>query len=370
MIEEFVQGESLDTFVLHQNYISQELILKFGIQLCDILEYLHTFMPYPILYQDLKPEHIILCGDHLKLVDFGIASFFTGSYNDFHFYGTKEFAAPEVLSGTAVTPLSDLYSLGKLLLFLLKNGNTDCSDSLLSVIQKACAKLPSDRYETVTDFKMALMPMTNPACPFVSHLCKKITVFGSKHGIGTTHIAVSLVSFLNQNGIASVYLEHNHSDCLRSMMRIDRSVKEENGLCSYKFFQGIPDYGPGIEVALPRDCLIVEDLGIYTDHPVCLDPDSLVLCIISGSTWDTEQILQLENRLRTMENLIFICNYGNRSAARRLAGLLNRKVFCFPADNSAFINTSEKEKLFFSILPLERSKRKFLPFIQKHPKNI
>lgn len=52
MIEEFIQGESLDTYVLHQRNISQDLIIKIGIQLCDILDYLHHLSPYPILYQD------------------------------------------------------------------------------------------------------------------------------------------------------------------------------------------------------------------------------------------------------------------------------------------------------------------------------
>lgn len=78
MIEEYIQGESLETFVSHQKSISEELIVKLGIQLCDIFTYLHHLSPYPILYQDLKPEHIILCGDQVKLLDFGIASFFTG----------------------------------------------------------------------------------------------------------------------------------------------------------------------------------------------------------------------------------------------------------------------------------------------------
>lgn len=55
--------------------ISHELLIKFCIQLCDILDYLHHLMPYPILYQDLKPEHIIVCGNQIKLIDFGIASF-------------------------------------------------------------------------------------------------------------------------------------------------------------------------------------------------------------------------------------------------------------------------------------------------------
>ena len=63
MIEEFIQGDSLEDFILHQDYISQELIIEYGIQLCDILDYLHHITPYPILYQDLKPEHIILCGN-------------------------------------------------------------------------------------------------------------------------------------------------------------------------------------------------------------------------------------------------------------------------------------------------------------------
>ena len=49
MVEEFIQGESLDTFVSHQR-VSHELLLKFGIQLCDILYYLHNYMKLAILY--------------------------------------------------------------------------------------------------------------------------------------------------------------------------------------------------------------------------------------------------------------------------------------------------------------------------------
>ena len=104
MIEEYIQGESLETFVSHQKSISEELIVKLGIQLCDIFTYLHHLSPYPILYQDLKPEHIILCGDQVKLLDFGIASFFTGFGKNFQLYGTSRYCAPEILRGQPVTP--------------------------------------------------------------------------------------------------------------------------------------------------------------------------------------------------------------------------------------------------------------------------
>ncbi len=51
------------------------------------------FSPYPILYQDLKPEHIILCGDQVKLLDFGIASFLPVS-EKIQLYGTS-YCAPK-----------------------------------------------------------------------------------------------------------------------------------------------------------------------------------------------------------------------------------------------------------------------------------
>ena len=60
LVEEYIRGESLDQFLLHQQSISQNLFFKFCEQLCDIFQYLHTLCPCPILYQDLKPEHIIV----------------------------------------------------------------------------------------------------------------------------------------------------------------------------------------------------------------------------------------------------------------------------------------------------------------------
>ena len=102
LVEEYIPGDSLDTFVNHQSYISQELILKFALQLCDIFIYLHNLTPSPVLYQDLKPEHILLYGEQLKLIDFGAANFFLGSDKPFQFFGTKEYSAPEVLNNTGI----------------------------------------------------------------------------------------------------------------------------------------------------------------------------------------------------------------------------------------------------------------------------
>ena len=358
MIEEFVQGESLDTFVSHQR-VSHELLLKFGIQLCDILYYLHNFMPYPILYQDLKPEHIIVCGDDLKLIDFGIASFFTGSGENYQIYGTEDFA------GLPVSPQADIYSLGRLLEYLNRYSKDPCSDHLRRVLQKASSFQAADRYETVLLFREDLEKDLKAAYDPVSHLIRKIYVFGSKAGIGTTHIAISLVSCLNQTGYSAVYIEHHPADSLHSMLRANSFIRETDGIFYHQFFHGIPDYGPGIVLPKPQDSVQVYDCGIF--DPARFDPQKtdLFLFVFSGSLWDVERILLAGKRFSHMDNLIFLCNYGNRSASKRIAAKLHREIYCFPFDPDPFSVTDGKKHLFFKILSLEGRKRKFLHFLKR-----
>jgi serine/threonine protein kinase len=51
-------------------------VLDIGIQLCSVLDYLHTCQP-PIIFCDLKPLYIMRSSKgHLYLIDFGIARHF------------------------------------------------------------------------------------------------------------------------------------------------------------------------------------------------------------------------------------------------------------------------------------------------------
>lgn len=362
IVEEYISGESLDTFVTHQSYISEELIINFGIELCDIFSYLHNLSPYPVVYQDLKPEHIILCENQLKIIDFGIANFYTGSDKHFQFFGTKEFAAPEVCEGIESTPLSDLYSLGKVLLFLQEMSNSPCSDSLKSVIRKACAPLAKDRYETVESFENALKQLKNHVHLSVSHLYRKIIVLGSKPGVGATHVAVSLVSTLNQNGYHAIYVEKNNSDSLRSWIRFDHRVQEKEGICHYKFFQGIPNYGQGVEVMLPPTALIVEDYGSSADF-FWQEPDTLILYVMGSDMWDMEHAILNGLEGSQGATMVYLCNNGNKKAAKQYAVQLGTKVYCYPADTNPCSNTREKEHLFFHILKLRRRHKKWYDFV-------
>jgi serine/threonine protein kinase len=95
-------------------------VLDIGIQLCTVLNYLHTRQP-PIIFRDVKPANIMLNPrGHIYLIDFGIARHFTpGQARDTGPLGSPGYAAPEQYGKAQTTVRTDIYGLGATLLTLL-----------------------------------------------------------------------------------------------------------------------------------------------------------------------------------------------------------------------------------------------------------
>jgi serine/threonine protein kinase len=118
LVLDFIEGETLEDY---QNKAANKRlplseVLAIALQLCDILEYLHTRQP-PIVFRDLKPANIIRSPEgKVFLIDFGIARFFKpGQYKDTIPLGSHGYAAPEQYGRTQTTPRADIYSLGAVL---------------------------------------------------------------------------------------------------------------------------------------------------------------------------------------------------------------------------------------------------------------
>ena len=127
LVMDFIEGETLEE-TLQQKQLPIEQVLTLGIQLCDVLDYLHTRQP-PIIFRDLKPANIMLTpSGHLYLIDFGIARHFKpGQSKDTAALGSTGYAAPEQYGKSQTTERADIYSLGATLHQLI-TGN-DPSDS-------------------------------------------------------------------------------------------------------------------------------------------------------------------------------------------------------------------------------------------------
>src|ERR1019366_2323410 len=137
-------------------------VLEIGIQLCSVLDYLHTRQP-PIIFRDLKPTNIMRTWHgQLYLIDFGIARHFKpGQAKDTIPFGSPGYAAPEQYGKAQTSSLSDIYSLGTLLHYLLSGidptnnpltfsplhltnlaGGTELEDLVMSMISLQPARRP------------------------------------------------------------------------------------------------------------------------------------------------------------------------------------------------------------------------------------
>ena len=152
---------------------------------------------------------------------------------------------------------------------------------------------------------------------FPSHNQNNFLFLVSKPGIGTTHIAIALASTLTANGYPAVYTERNGNNHLRSMLQEHPAVKEQNGICYYKYFRGIPDYGQGIEPPDSGGRHLCERLWCISEGYNRIRPREFNLFILSGSPWDLAQTISTGLELSRLGNTAFICNYNNQSSAKK-----------------------------------------------------
>src|ERR1700733_11422957 len=122
MAMEYVEGRSITEYC-QLTHASLEQRLALFIQVCDAVAYAHRNL---IVHRDLKPSNILVTPNGaVKLLDFGIAKLLDAQRARVTQAAatpmTPICAAPEQLTGAAVTTATDVYALG-LLLFELLSG--------------------------------------------------------------------------------------------------------------------------------------------------------------------------------------------------------------------------------------------------------
>jgi serine/threonine protein kinase/outer membrane protein assembly factor BamB len=173
LVMEYVNGEDLEeTLENSEGMLREETVLDWGIQVCDVLVYLHS---KGIVFRDLKPANIMLrrsTGNKVSLIDFGIAKTFEVGQKG-TMIGTEGYSPPEQYRGVA-EPRGDIYALGATLHHLLTKRdprleppftfheepvrllNPAISEETSAVIMKSLEYDPDKRYPSAQAFKDAL----------------------------------------------------------------------------------------------------------------------------------------------------------------------------------------------------------------------
>jgi hypothetical protein len=192
VVMEFIWGESLEKRLEAANAPLLETdVLKWAIQLCDALHYLHTRQP-PIIFRDMKPSNAMVTNTGLvKLIDFGIArTYKVGKKRDTVAMGSENYAAPEQWGKGQTDARSDVYALGATMYHLLahmaptpaflpseplplSNYNSALSKKTIALIEKAMDRDRARRFQSALEMRQVLvdalpMPYTPPAVPAAS----------------------------------------------------------------------------------------------------------------------------------------------------------------------------------------------------------
>ena len=194
-VMEYLEGEALDAYSRRPETTTQDII-KRVIELCDALEATHRIH---IVHSDIKPNNVVVNTEgRTKVLDFGIAHIMEGEVTptsqttinstnsegkskegdisgDTAFDNSSEkstsqnikgmtlaFASPEQQARKKVTPLSDIYSIGALLRFVLslnvhyKKLPKARQQELQRITDQCMQQNPDDRYQQVKTLKRDL----------------------------------------------------------------------------------------------------------------------------------------------------------------------------------------------------------------------
>ena len=181
IVMEYVAGQSLRELLRRE----QVLPARAAEMVSDAALGLHYAHERGLVHRDVKPANILLTDDgQVKVADFGIARAVSSQSvtQTAAVFGTAAYVAPEQAQGENVDRRTDIYALGCVLYELLTGRqpfaadsavalaykhvsepptppsriNPDISPQLESVVLKAMAKTPVDRYQTARDLSIDL----------------------------------------------------------------------------------------------------------------------------------------------------------------------------------------------------------------------
>jgi outer membrane protein assembly factor BamB/tRNA A-37 threonylcarbamoyl transferase component Bud32 len=175
LVMEFIEGRDLEATIRDtEGFLSEDEVINWAIELCDVLAYLHNHQPQPVIFRDMKPSNVMVDKyGNVYLIDFGIARVFQPGQKG-TMIGTEGYSPPEQYRGEA-SPQGDIYALGATLHHLLtkrdpraeppftfteraiREINPAVSAETEAVINGALAYEPRDRYPTADAMKEALI---------------------------------------------------------------------------------------------------------------------------------------------------------------------------------------------------------------------
>lgn len=365
LIMEFLSGSSLFTHVSDMGHLSKAMTILYGIQICHLVNILHSARPTPILYLDLQPKNLLVCHDTIKLIDFDHSVPANEAENLTKRYGTVGCAAPEQYTGETLDVRTDIYAIGTVLYYMLTGAYPESPpavmgkqiDRQMAKIIRTCLSAEKERrYQSVTELCEALEQVHRQGKReeqriFGSGRISSLTiaVAGACPGVGTTHIAIGMTVFLRNCGLSAVYEEKNQSGAVRQLASCVGAGMDENGVCMIRGVPMFPHYGKA--VVLPPHPYPIRVLDFGTDRQTCFNEnaDGFVL-VCGGKPWQWECARDAVSDPGIHPGQAIIYNHFCRQLYAKLPGPAKKaECFLMPYDTNPFASGKEAKAVYEGI---------------------
>ena len=273
IVMDYIEGNTLEKLLEEQGAQKQEQVVEWAIQLCEVLEYLHTREP-AVIYRDMKPANVMIKSDgSVVLIDFGTArEYKEQNTGDTTCLGTQGYAAPEQFGMMGQTDArTDIYCLGATMYHLVTGHNPSeppyemypitkwnpkLSTGLEQIIEKCTCKNPQDRYQSVGELRYALEHYRDMDRTVVESYRKKCCVFAGIAGISLVCLLISAGMWLSSM--------HRQRDVYAEVMETAaRTTVEKEALDGYVQAVAIDS---GREEAYDSYCEHIIADGVFTDE--------------------------------------------------------------------------------------------------------
>ena len=138
---EYLEGKTLKELLVARGPTPIRVAVDYTRQVLAALAFAHR---NGLVHRDIKPHNVIVAPDgRVKVTDFGIARSGTSQMTEAgSIIGTAQYLSPEQARGAAVSPSSDLYSVGIMLYEMLTGSVPFTGDTPLEIAMKHLSKVP------------------------------------------------------------------------------------------------------------------------------------------------------------------------------------------------------------------------------------
>lgn len=158
LLRTYIEGCSLSDYLEKRLYFTPQEMIDYMLDICNIVKILHTQSP-PIIHRDIKPENFIIQKGtgRLYLIDLDTARQYSPDKSrDTRLMGTPSHAAPEQFGFSQSDIRTDIYALGKTMLYLLCGSTEDSALNKASIpkpfkkiVRNCISFAPEKRYSNV-----------------------------------------------------------------------------------------------------------------------------------------------------------------------------------------------------------------------------